>query len=103
MSKIIKLVVLGISLGVATIALAADLDSAKPIAAKVSSKSSEKVNINSADETALAAVKGIGKKKAKAIVDYRTKNGSFKSIDDLKNVKGIKQKWLDKHRAQLII
>lgn len=45
------------------------------------------VNINTADATALAAVKGISKKQAAAIVDYRTKNGDFKSVDDLKNVK----------------
>lgn len=48
------------------------------------------VNINSADEKSLDAIKGIGAVKAKAIVDERTKNGPFKSLDDVeKRVKGI--------------
>ena len=48
------------------------------------------VDINSADEKGLDAVKGIGAVKAKAIVDERKKNGPFKSLDDVeKRVKGI--------------
>ena len=38
-----------------------------------------KVNINTADEAALSAVKGIGKSKAKAIIAYRQENGGFTS------------------------
>lgn len=109
MLKIIKLAVLGVALSFTTLIFAADTtksDAVKPaITASVvkTDKSAEKVNINSADEKALASVKGIGKKKAKTIVDYRIKNGNFKSVDDLKNVKGIKQKWLDKHSAELTV
>ncbi|WP_322094206.1 ComEA family DNA-binding protein [Paraburkholderia bannensis] len=48
------------------------------------------VEVNSADETALESVKGIGPVHAKAIIDERTKNGPFKDADDLVNrVKGI--------------
>lgn len=50
----------------------------------------EVVNINRADAaTMIANLKGIGEKKARAIISYRKKNGPFKSIDELKNVKGI--------------
>ena len=50
------------------------------------------VNLNTADSTALAKVKGIGPKKAQAIVAYRTKTGNFTAVDDLKNVKNAKGK-----------
>ena len=50
-----------------------------------------KVNINSADEAELMSVKGIGKAKAKAIVEYRQKNGPFKSVDDLTKIKESKR------------
>lgn len=48
-----------------------------------------KVNINQADETALQTLDGIGEAKAKAIIEYRNKNGNFKTIEDIKNVSGI--------------
>lgn len=47
-----------------------------------------KVNINTADSKTLQTVKGIGPKRAAAIINYREKNGPFKSIDDLNKVKG---------------
>lgn len=52
------------------------------------------VNINTADAATLAKVKGIGAKRAKAIVDYRTANGNFNAVSDLSNVKGISKKTL---------
>ena len=51
------------------------------------------VDINSADEAALDAIKGVGPAKAKAIVEERKKNGPFKSLDDVSaRVKGIGEK-----------
>jgi len=47
------------------------------------------VNVNTANETELQMLTGIGPAKAKAIIDYRTKNGAFKSVDDLTKVPGI--------------
>jgi competence protein ComEA len=64
--------------------------------------SAEAININTADkETLMSVIKGVGEKKAEAIIAYRKENGSFKSIDDLANVKGISQTTVDKHREQL--
>ncbi|KMN81765.1 topoisomerase [Chromobacterium sp. LK11] len=61
------------------------------------------VNINTANQQELEALKGIGPVKAKAIVDYRAKNGPFKSVDDLKNVSGIGDKTLEKLRSELAV
>lgn len=60
------------------------------------------VNINSADAATLAReLKGIGPTRAEAIVAYRTKNGAFRSIDELALVKGIGQRVIDQNRANL--
>lgn len=47
------------------------------------------VNINTATQAELETLEGVGPVKAKAIVDYRKKNGAFKSIDELEKVDGI--------------
>ena len=46
-------------------------------------------NINTASQTELESLQGIGPAKAKAIIEYREKNGSFASVEDLKKVDGI--------------
>jgi competence protein ComEA len=54
-----------------------------------------KVDINTADAKAISSIKGLGEKKAEAIVEYREKNGKFKNVDELLNVKGIGKKLLE--------
>lgn len=61
------------------------------------------VNLNSATGVELEALKGIGPVKARAIMDYRAKNGSFNSVDDLELVPGFGKKTVDKLRADLTV
>lgn len=64
----------------------------------------EPVDINTANIESLAKnIKGIGVKKAQAIVQYRKTHGPFKRIDDIVKVKGIGPKLLEKNRADLRI
>ena len=57
---------------------------------------SGKINLNTATADQLTAVPGIGEKLAARIVEHRQKNGSFKSVQELMNVKGVGEKSLGK-------
>jgi competence protein ComEA len=61
------------------------------------------VNLNTATVDELDAVRGIGPSKAQAIVDYRSKNGPFKSVDDLKSVRGFGEKSVARIRGELTV
>ncbi|MCG9638512.1 helix-hairpin-helix domain-containing protein [Vibrio sp. Isolate34] len=60
------------------------------------------VNINTATAEELSALLvGVGDKKAKDIVDYRTEHGAFASADDLVSVKGIGEATVEKNRERI--
>ena len=60
------------------------------------------VDINKADAATIAKeLSGIGLSRAQAIVTYREKNGNFKAIEDLRKVKGIGAKTLERNRANI--
>lgn len=68
-----------------------------------SSSNNGKVNINTADESGLQQISGIGPSKAKKIVEYRKQNGNFKSVEDLTNVSGIGEKTLASIKDQICV
>jgi competence protein ComEA len=64
----------------------------------------ETVNINQADAESLAlAIKGVGHKRAEAIIEYREQYGPFQSVDELTQVQGIGEKLLEGSRQNLTV
>ena len=61
------------------------------------------VNINTATKEELTSLKGIGEKRAQEIIDYRKKNGDFKSVDDLEKVPGIGPGIMKQIRSQVSV
>ena len=61
-----------------------------------------KVNLNTATKDELMMLPGIGENKAQAIIEYRKAN-KFKTIEDLKNVKGIGEKRFEKIKSDLTV
>jgi competence protein ComEA len=71
--------------------------------ALVSSAASAALNLNTATKEDLVALQGIGPSKAQAILDYRAAHGGFKTIDELKDVKGIGAKRFERLKGELTI
>ena len=65
--------------------------------------SPQKVDINRAEDWLLAALPGIGEGRAQAIIEYRTKNGPFRSIEELTKVPGIGENTLEKLRLLITV
>lgn len=61
------------------------------------------VNINTASSSELDTLPGIGPSYAKAIIDYRTKNGPFVRVEDIQQVKGIGPKTFEKLKGKITL
>jgi competence protein ComEA len=61
------------------------------------------LDLNTATKDELIALSGIGPAKAQAILDYRMQHGGFKSVDELKDVKGIGARQLEKLKPELTV
>ena len=59
------------------------------------------VNINTATKEELTSIKGVGEKRAQDIIDYRTKNGPFKTVDDLEKIPGVGPGLMKRIRSQV--
>jgi competence protein ComEA len=77
------------TLSLASPAFAITTQQAAPAAASASVPA---INLNAATVDQLETLPGIGRKTAERIIEYRTKSGGFKRIEDLMNVKGIGEK-----------
>ena len=80
-------------------------EEAEAIPAGVTSKETSKegkVNINTATVGELKTLKGVGEKKAEAIIEYRKKNGSFKTKEDLMKVRGIGKKLFESFEERIV-
>ena len=61
------------------------------------------VNINTCSKEELMSINGIGEAKAKAIIDYREKNGNFNTIEDIRNVSGIGDALFEKIKTYITV
>ncbi len=62
-----------------------------------------KINLNTANSAQLQTLSGIGPSLAERILEFRAKNGPFKKIEDLMNVRGIGQKKFDSLRDKITV
>lgn len=77
---------------------------ALPALAETGSPPLVSVNINTASAGEIAEVlEGVGESKAQAIVEYRDANGSFSSVDELAQVKGIGQATLTRNQQRITL
>jgi competence protein ComEA len=61
------------------------------------------VDLNTATQSELESVKGIGPAKAQRIIEYRRKNGAFRNLDALASVKGFGKASVAKLRHELVV
>lgn len=73
--------------------------SSKPVAAAAT----DVINLNTATSAQIATLPGIGPKTADLIVQYRTKNGAFKKIEEIMNVRGVGEKSFLKLRSRITV
>ena len=81
--------------------LAAQTKTPPPAAAKPASTTI--VNINTASITEFATLPGVGAKMAARIIEYRQKNGPFKKVEELMNVRGVGEKNFLKLKPQITV
>ena len=62
-----------------------------------------RININTADETQLTTLTGIGATRAQAIIAYRQENGPFATIEEIMNVQGIKEGTFAKIKDEIVV
>lgn len=99
MKKIIPVSIFALS-AISMVTYAAAI--ASPISQKNTVVAMHQIDLNEANATNLNhSMKGIGAKRAEAIVTYRQKHGSFKSVSDLAYVPGFGSNFVKKHQAEL--
>lgn len=73
------------------------------LAVNLPPEAATKLNINTATRVDFEAILGVKRSTAAAIIDYRDKNGSFKSVDDLKKVPGVDPAKVDEKKSDLTV
>ncbi len=91
-----------VSAAVAPMSFAASSNA--PVAEKsVKQKVEAKINVNKAGVEELASLKGVGEKKAQAIIVYRNAHGKFRSIEQLTEVKGLGDAFIKHNQDKIVL
>jgi len=97
------------ALSILALSLVGVLVAAQPVtaqrkaAAEKPAAPTQPININTATAADFEALPGVGPKLAARIIEYRQKNGPFKKVEDLMNVRGLGEKNFLKLKAQLTL
>ena len=89
MIRFVIAVLVALGLSVATVSAQGNSQRAS---ASASAPAPAPINLNTATAAQLETLPGIGKSTAERILEYRQKNGSFKKVEDLMNVRGVGEK-----------
>jgi competence protein ComEA len=89
MIRFVIAVLVALGLSVATVSAQGNSQRAS---VSSSASASAPINLNTATAAQLETLPGIGKSTAERILEYRQKNGSFKKVEDLMNVRGVGEK-----------
>jgi competence protein ComEA len=89
MIRIVIVVLLALGFGVATTVAQ---EASRRTGTSSPATASAPINLNTASVAQLETLPGIGKSTAERILEYRQKNGSFKKVEDLMNVRGVGEK-----------
>ena len=94
---------LGVLLVMAAIGVTPVMAQEKPAPQEKPAAASSQINLNTASQAQLETLPGVGAATAKRIIEYRDKNGGFKKIEELMNVRGIGEKSFLKLKPLIVV
>ena len=94
---------LGVLVVMAAIGVTPVMAQEKPAPQEKPATASSQVNLNTASQAQLETLPGVGAATAKRIIEYRDKNGGFKKIEELMNVRGIGEKSFLKLKPLIVV
>lgn len=94
-------ILIGIFFGRRMVGINISVDNVKASITESQANANGQIDINTATADQLQLIDGIGPSIAQRIIDYRTNNGRFKNIEELKNVRGIGEKSFEKMKPYI--